>query len=200
MSGKKLKLGITGGIGSGKSTFAEYLSSKGYPVLKADDISKEILSSNESVKKRVTKEFGERSFVNGVPDKMYLAKNVFSSPEKVIVINSILHPPVLKRIEKDTDELLKTNDLVFVEAALVYEADMEEMFDYVVLITASEETRKKRKTQQDKLSEGDFDKRNLNQIPDDEKKKRADFIFENNGTIRDLYDKADLLLLMVKNL
>jgi dephospho-CoA kinase len=200
MKTKKLKVAVTGGIGSGKSAFAGFLSDKGYPVLKADDISKEILSSSESVQAKIIKSFGERSFKNGVPDKKFLADNVFSSPEKVLLINSILHPPVLKRLNKEMEELLRTGDLVFVEAALVYEADMEDMFNYVVLITADEEVRKRRKNLQDNIPESDFIKRNMNQIPDEEKKKRADFIFENNGSIAELQNKADLLLLMLKNL
>ena len=77
---------------------------------------------------------------------------------------------------------------------------MEDMFDYVVLVTADEATRKERKTVIDMVSSDDFTKRNMNQIPDEEKMKRADFIFENNGTLRDLYNKADLLLMMLINL
>jgi dephospho-CoA kinase len=197
---KKLKVGLTGSIGSGKSSFAEYLSGKGYPVLKADDISKEILSTNTNVQKRVIKAFGEKSFKNGVPDKKYLADNVFSSIDKVQLINSILHPLVLTRLEREMDEILKTNEIVFAEAALIYEADMEDMFNYVVLIAADEPVRKKRKNLQDNIPDADFVKRNMNQIPDEEKKKRADFIFENNGSIEELHNKADLLLVMLKSL
>jgi dephospho-CoA kinase len=200
MKNKKLKIAITGSIGSGKSSFAEFLSSAGYPLLKADDISKEILSSDESIRKKIIKEFGNDSFINGLPNKTFLAKKVFSDPENVVKINSILHPPVIKRINTEMEKLLKTNSMVLVEAALIYEADMEDMFDYVVLVTASEEIRQKRKTTLDKLSEDDFKKRSLNQIPDEEKKKRADFIFENNGTLDDLKKKAQLLLMLLDNI
>jgi dephospho-CoA kinase len=200
MKNKKLKIAITGSIGSGKSSFAEFLSSAGYPLLKADDISKEILSSDESIRKKIIKEFGNDSFKNGLPNKSFLAKKVFSDPENVVKINSILHPPVIKRINTEMEKLLKTNSMVLVEAALIYEADMEDMFDYVVLVTSAEEIRQKRKTTLDKLSEDDFKKRSLNQIPDEEKKKRADFIFENNGTLDDLKKKAQLLLMLLDNI
>jgi dephospho-CoA kinase len=94
-------------------------------------------------------------------------------------------------------KFLIKNNLVFVEAALIYEADMEDLFDYVVLIAADEKIRMNRK--QDTLSSEEFLKRNENQIPDEEKKKRADFIFENNGSLEDLKAKADLLILILSN-
>jgi dephospho-CoA kinase len=200
MKNKKLKIAITGSIGSGKSSFAEYLSSAGHPLLKADDISKEILASDESIRKKIIREFGDDSFKNGLPNKSFLAKKVFSDPENVVKINSILHPPVIKRINNEMEKLLETNNMVLVEAALIYEADMEELFDYVILITADEEIRQKRKTTLDNLSEEDFKNRSLNQIPDEEKKKRADFIFENNGTQDDLKKKAQLLLMLLNNI
>jgi dephospho-CoA kinase len=83
---------------------------------------------------------------------------------------------------------------VFIEAALIYEVDMEDMFDYVVLITAERDIRLKRKISSG-ITEADFCKRELNQIPEEEKKKRADFIFSNNSTKTELKMKFNLLLL-----
>ncbi len=192
MEKKKLKIGITGNIGSGKSTFADFIKQKGLTVFNADDISKNILAANENVKKRVIEIFGEASFSNGLINKEYLSDKVFSNPENVLIINSILHPLVLEKIDEIMNEELKTNDKIFVEAALIYEADMEDMFDYVILIAAKTENRFKRKST--KLNEKDFELRDSNQIPELEKKKRADFIFENNGSLQELKTKADLLL------
>jgi dephospho-CoA kinase len=192
MEKKKLKIGITGNIGSGKSTFAEFIKQKGFTVINADDISKTILATNENVKRRVVQKFGEESFSNGLINREYLSDKVFSNPENVLIINSILHPLVLEKIDEIMNEELKTNDKIFVEAALIYEADMEDMFDYVILIAANTENRFKRKST--KLNEKDFELRDSNQIPELEKKKRADFIFENNGSLQELKTKADLLL------
>jgi len=88
---------------------------------------------------------------------------------------------------------------VFVEAALIYEADMEEMFDFVVLISADEKLRMERKKSSINLSEEEFIKRDNNQIPDSEKRKRADFIFENNSNAAELKAKANLLLMMLQS-
>jgi dephospho-CoA kinase len=200
MKNKSLKIAVTGGIGSGKSTFCAHISSKGFPLLKADDISKEILSIDDEVKKKITKTFGDESYKAGKPNKIYLAEKVFSNPQNVVKINSILHPKVIKKTEELLKELSKNNKLIFVEAALIYEADMEDLFDYVVLVTADKNIRMQRKTKIDNFSEKTFIERNNNQIPDEEKKKRADFIFENNSSLEQLKSKADLLIMMLKGL
>ena len=197
---KKIKVGITGNIGSGKSSFCNFLSEKGYPVINADAVSKNILSEDGEIKKKVIKEFGEESFVNNEINKKFLAEKVFSDPVKVLKINSILHPKVKNKIESLANEYFIKYDIVFTEAALIYEADMESMFDYVVLITADYKIRKKRTTENAKLSEKDFDKRNDNQIKDEEKKKRADFVFENNLGINELRQKAGLLISILNGL
>lgn len=192
MTSKKIKIAVTGSIGSGKSAFADFIKEEGYTVIKADDISKEILASDASVKEQVIKFFGKESFNGNEINRKYLADKVFSNPENVMIINSILHPLVIRQINDLMGEELKAKDKVFVEAALIYEADMEEMFDFVVLVSADKELRYKRKS--DELSLIEFEKRDANQIPDEEKKKRADFIFLNNGTLEDLKRKARLLL------
>ncbi len=189
---KKLKIAITGSIGSGKSTFADFIREEGYPVIKADDISKEILAYDPGVKERVIQTFGKESFSGNEINKKYLAEKVFSNPQNVIIINSILHPLVIQKIGEMMAGELTKNEKVFVEAALIYEADMEKLFDYVVLVTAYKELRYKRKA--DTMAREDFDKRDSNQIPDQEKKKRADFIFENNSSKTALREKASLLL------
>ena len=187
-----MKIAITGNIGSGKSTFAQFVEEAKYPVLRADDISKKILVEDEKVKNLVIKEFGEKSFKDGKPDKTFLANEVFSKPKKLQKLESILHPRVIKSIEKSSTEILKTNKVVFVEAALIYEADIEAMFDYVVLITSNRTNRLNRKMKSG-LTEQDFTQRESNQIPEEEKKKRADFIFSNDGSIDDLKMKFKLL-------
>lgn len=189
-----MKIAITGNIGSGKSTFTGFAEEAGFPILRADDISKSILDTDEKVRAIVIKEFGDKSYQDGKPDKNFLAKVVFSDPVKLQKLVAILHPRVLKSIDKLVKELLKNNKVVFIEAALIYEADLEDMFDYVVLISAERNIRLKRKIESG-LSEEDFCKRELNQIPEEEKKKRADFVFSNNSSVDDFKMKFNLLLL-----
>lgn len=189
-----MKIAITGNIGSGKSVFSSFAEKHGFVVLKADDISKEILSNDPEVRKKIIKEFGEQSFKNNKPDVKYLAKEVFSDPVKLNKIESILHPRVIKSVNDTIKNLEKDKKVVFVEAALIYEADMEKMFDYVVLITSDRNNRLHRKLNSG-ISEEDFIKRESNQIPEEEKRKRADFIFSNDESIEELQSKFNLLLI-----
>jgi dephospho-CoA kinase len=197
---KKIKLAVTGGIGSGKSAFCGFLKSGGIPVINIDDVSKELLENDTDVIKKITHAFGAASYKNGKPDKEFLAEKVFSDSQKVLKINSILHPKVIKKVDILTVELLKSNNIVAAEAALIYEANMESHFDYVVLITADKNLRLRRKTELENYSQEQFIKRNENQIPEEEKAECADFVFENNGTLDELKNKAFLFSKIVKGL
>ena len=192
----KKRIGITGGIGSGKSLFSAAIKEKGFPVILADEIAKEILANDPGVKEQIIKEFGKEAFPGNNLDRKYLAEKVFPDPLNVEKINSIIHPPTIEKIKSlMKSELIKQN-IVFVEAALIYESELEDMFDLIVLITADDEIRKKRKIAQG-MSESDFMMRLQNQIKDEEKANLADFIFMNNGEKEDLYKKAELLLKLI---
>ncbi len=196
---KNIKVAITGGIGSGKSTFANYLALKGYIVINADDISKDILTFDESIINKVSKEFGSESYKNGKLNKKFIAAQVFSNPAKLNKLNSILHPRVLHKIDTLIEKKYKNDKFVFIEAALIYEADIEKKFDYVVLVTAEFNIRLRRSVVSGKFNEEDFINRDNNQIPQEEKEKRADFIFSNNESKKKLVKKADLLLLTLNS-
>jgi len=191
---KKLKVAITGNIGSGKSTFSKFISELGYPVLFADDISNEILDNDPEVSSRVIENFGAGAFTENKINKKYLADVVFSNPKKLKKLNSILHPIVRTKIEKLSDELLKKINIVFIEAALIYEAEIENLFNYVVLITADKNIRMERVISAKNITEEEFLKRDANQINEELKKEKADFIFSNNTTIDELKTKANLLV------
>jgi len=197
---KKIKLAVTGSIGSGKSLFCEFLKQNGISVISVDDVSKKLLESDKAMIEKIRNVFGKESYVNGKPDKKFLAGKVFSTHENVKKINSIIHPKVIQKVNILADEILKDNNIVAAEAALIYEAKMENYFDFVVLITAPEEIRMTRKISSEKYSEEQFMKRNENQIPDEEKAQAADFVFENNGSKNDLKNKALLLASILKGL
>jgi len=195
---KKIRVAITGNIGSGKSTFAKFIIELGYPVILADDISKEILANDPDVRSEIIKNFGAQSFQGKKVKLKFLADTVFSNSKKLKKINSILHPRVRKLIENLSEEYFKLKDIVFVEAALIFESKIEKMYKYVVLITAEKDLRMKRVAKTKKLSEEEFVKRENNQLDEDTKKNKADFIFSNNGSKKDLKQKVVLLIKLLE--
>lgn len=197
---KKLKIAVTGGIGTGKSTVCKILQSHGYPVLYADQISKDILATDKIIQKKIAEEFGSDSFKDGKPNTKFLSEKVFSDSQKVKKINSILHPAVINVINKKMDEGLTNSNIVFVEAALIYEANMEDLFDYVLVVSASEQVKIDRVINSRKMTREDVMKIISNQIPDDKKKSAADFVIENNGTESDLEKKVKFVLMVIQSI
>ncbi len=200
MAKKKLKIAVTGGIGSGKSEFCKMLEQNGYKVLYADIIAKEVLSNNPKVRKAIVAEFEKESFINDKPNIKFLSDKVFSDPGKVLIINSIIHPVVIKLQNERMKEILKTEDAAFVEAALIFEAGIEDEFDYLILINSSDENKIKRVLAKGKLTEEEIRKRIENQIPDEEKKEAVDFVFDNNGSLDELKQKFSIFLIILKSL
>ena len=197
---KTLKVAITGNIGSGKSSFCNFLEEENFSVIKADDISKNLLANDAKIRKEITENFGSAAYLGDKVNKQYLAEKVFSDQSSLNKINSILHPQVIKKIELQMNDVLKYSKIVFVEAALIYEANMEKLFDYVVLVSSEKELRLKRKQESEKYTGEEFNKREENQIDEDEKKKQADFIFTNNGTLQELKTKSKVLINVLNGL
>ena len=195
---RKLLIAITGSIGSGKSIFTKFLTEQGYIVLYADNISKDILAHDPDVKNQIISEFGNESFVDGKINKDFLAEKVFSNQKKLEKINSILHPRVREKIHSLANENLKKKDVVFVEAALIFESKIEKMYDLVILIKADRKIRMQRVTSGNKISEKDFNNRDKNQLDDETKAKKADIVFTNNGSKDELRQKSNLLTSILK--
>jgi dephospho-CoA kinase len=195
----ELKVAITGNIGCGKSTFSKFISELGYPVLYADDISKEILANDSEVRTQIMESFGVQSFHGKKVNHKFLADQVFSDPKKLKKINSILHPRVQKKIEELIKEFSKSSNIVFVEAALIYEAKLEKIFNFILIITADQTIRMNRFIKARHLTEKDFFERENNQIKQETKQKRADFVFTNNGSKSELKLKAGLLIKVLKS-
>lgn len=189
---KKIKIGITGNIGSGKSTVAEYYRNKGYTVLDADTIAKDMYNK-PNVKVRVIQSFGEESYIDSQPNLKYIANAVFDNEENLQILNSIIHPPMIREINRLMEKELEDSEAVFTEAALIYEAGMEDMFDFVILITADDEIKISRTMERSGLSRDEVELRLSKQISEDIKKTYADFIIENNSVKESLYQKCDFI-------
>lgn len=197
---KKIKVAITGGIGSGKSSVSDYLEKKGYAVLRADLIAKEMMAQDAEIKKLIISEFGEDSYEGERLNTKFLASNVFYNEENVLKINAIVHPPVMERINKLSNEVFKKQNIVFIETALVYEANLEDFFDYVLLVLADEKLRIDRVIKRENVTEEQIRARMQFQIPDEEKKDDADFVLDNNTTMQELENRIEFLLILIRQL
>lgn len=173
-----LKIGITGGIGSGKTTVAKVFEILGIPVYYADDEAKRIMNEDSALKKKITAVFGNESYENGKLNKPYLASVVFNDSYKLDLLNSIVHPATIKDAElwmqnKKTAYALK-------EAALLFESGAAENLDYVIGVTAPQHLRIKRVMERDGVTKDEVLKRINRQIEEDIKIKLCDFVIVND--------------------
>lgn len=174
-----LRVGLTGGIGSGKSTVAKYWAMLGIPVFTADAEAKKLLASDPEVIRRVESLFGKSAYGKSGPNRAYIAKQVFGDREKREALNAIIHPAVNRAFEA---WLCRRAALPYVvkEAAIVIEIGAAENYDAVVLVTAPELLREKRATGRGDDRE-DVRKRMKAQLTDEEKAEHADFIVVNDN-------------------
>ncbi len=185
-------IGITGGIGSGKSVISDYLSGLGENVIYSDETAREVVLPGQKGNEEVRREFGnEFFFPDGMLDRKKLAGHVFENKEKLEKLNAILHPIILDRILSETESL---SGRVFIEVPLLIQSGMHKKVDYVWLVVADKDTRIKRVKRRDGLDETLIEQRIEKQMSDGEMAKYADEIIENSGDVRDLYGKIDALL------
>ena len=197
---KKLLIGITGGIGSGKSTVSQIFEREGFNVLNADIIAKNIMQEDETIKSKIIKSFGKDSYIDGKLNTRYLAKIVFSNKVKIKKINSIVHPSMIEKINNEAVKLHEDNHLVFVEAALIFEAHMQNIFDYILMVTSNEDIRIKRLQLRDNDNIESIQKRIDSQISNKEKIGKSHFVIENNGGFEELQSKTLFFLKLFQNL
>jgi dephospho-CoA kinase len=171
---KPIRVGITGGIGSGKSLVAKIFSTLDVPVFIADFEAKRILASEEAVVSQVRKNFGEEAYRDGVPDRAFLAKAVFGDSIKRELLNSIIHPEVGKAFDRFC---VMHNQAPYVvkEAAILVETGGHELLDFLILVTAPEELRISRVVNRDGADGNAIRQRISAQLSDEEKRIHADF-------------------------
>lgn len=196
---KKLKIGITGGLGSGKTSASRFLITLGYPVFFADDIAKSLMVNDPLLVARITEEFGIESYKEGSLNTSYLGQKVFSTPELVQKLNSIVHPVVVLNSTRIMQEALVSSDIVFYEAALLMEAGMMERFDFILLITADEEIRVERGIKRGGITGDEIRRRIKSQLSEPDKIKKSHFVIENNSTLENLHTKLIQFLTLLKS-
>lgn len=166
-------VGLTGGIGSGKTTVAGFFKELGIPVYIADEAGKELMKTSASVRKQIIELLGEESYIGAVPDRKYIASQVFNSEEKLENLNQIIHPAVNEDFDKWKQG--KNAPYVIYEAAILFETGGYKKCDEVILVTAPLEKRIKRLRKRDQSTAEEIEARMSHQWTDDQKRKYADY-------------------------
>jgi dephospho-CoA kinase len=173
-----LKLGITGGIGSGKSTVTKLFEVLGIPVYYADDAAKRLMNENGLLKAAIKKKFGEDAYINDMLNRKYIADIVFTDPKKLEALNAMVHPVTLQDAEIWMNK--QNSPYAIKEAALIFESGAQEQLDYVIGVYAPAPLRILRTMQRDGVSREAVLTRMNKQIDETIKMRLCDFIITND--------------------
>jgi dephospho-CoA kinase len=173
-----LRIGLTGGIGSGKSTVAGIFEVLGIPVYYADKAAKSLMQHDELLKDEIIRLFGEESYVNGILNRAWLSQQVFGDPEKTKAINALVHPATIR----DAKNWMSMQHAPYAikEAALVFESGSEKELELVIGVSAPENLRVQRVMARDGITEDMVRQRMSKQMSEDEKISRCDFVILND--------------------
>ena len=192
-------IGLTGGIGTGKSTVSQILKDRGFSVIDLDVISHEVIEFS-SVVEKIVQNFGREVLAedeagNCTISREKLGKIIFADKEKRLALNSIMHPEILKVMHKKILECKsEKNKIIFVEVQLLFEVQWEKEFDYILLVAAKRDMQVRRVLERDKRSEEEAWNIINSQMSLDEKREKSDFVIENDGNMDDLNKKVDKFL------
>ncbi len=197
---KQIKLiGVTGGMGSGQSTVADFFRKWGAKIISADKIAHQVVNKNAEVRNDIKRLFGKKVYHrNGRLNRKLLGSIVFADESKVEKLNQIVHPRMVEQIVNEIESARDTRKFPFVviDAALIFEIQLENIFDEIVVVSSKISNRVNRVKERDGLEEHEIQNRIRKQIPLEEKVKWADHVIHNNGTLeqletrtRKIYDK-----------
>lgn len=171
------KVGVTGGIGSGKSVVCNMLCERGVEVYNCDIRAKELMSADEVIAKQLVERFGPETFVNGELNRAYLAERVFGNAEELAALNAIVHPRVIEDFEQWAQR--QQGEYVVIESAILFESGIDSKVDVTVAVMAPESLRLERTMQRDGVSREQVEERMRNQLSDDERCSRSKYAIVN---------------------
>lgn len=173
-----LKIGLTGGIGSGKSTVAKVFEVLGIPVYYADDAAKRLMQEDEQLKQQLIAAFGPETYIHGKLNREHLASIVFKQKEQLELLNSLVHPATIA--DANRWFALQSAPYVIKEAALLFESGTAEGLDYIIGVTAPETIRIKRVMNRDGVSAEEVKRRMKNQVNEELKMRLCNYVIRNN--------------------
>ena len=173
-----LRVGLTGGIGSGKSTVAQIFEVLGIPVYYADIEAKKLMNENAELRSAIIKNFGKEAYSKDTLNRKHIASIVFSDPVKLELLNSIVHPAT----KKDGDDWMRRQTTAFAihEAALIFEAKVSDRLDHVIGVSSPQELRIKRAMERDSVTREEILKRMTKQLDEEIKMSQCDFVVIND--------------------
>lgn len=171
------KVGVTGGIGSGKSVVCRMLLERGAQVYNSDLRAKELMASDDAIRRELTERFGAEVFAGGVLNRQYLAERVFTDERELAALNAIVHPRVLCDFEQWAEQ--QESEYVVIESAILFESGIDKIVDSVVAVMAPEDLRIERTIERDGLSREQVEERMRNQLSDDERCSRSKYAIVN---------------------
>lgn len=186
-------IGITGGIGSGKSTVSKLIEEAGYPVYYSDVRAKTIVNDNHQLQEKIKELLGEQSYdENGLYDRKYVSEIVFEDEELLLKLNSLIHPAV--KIDFENWVTQQTTPFAFKETALLFELKLNKSCYKSLLVTADDNCRLKRVMDRDDKTYREVESIMLKQMPEKDKVKLADFIIYNNDGLEELEEETRKVL------
>ena len=192
-----LRIGLTGGIGSGKSTASQHFESLGAYVMNADIEAKNLIDTKETVQHELISEFGT-DIIDGTGkvNKQKLARVAFQDEDNLYRLNSVVHPYIYDLIDQKFNQVLNVgkHGLFIVDGALIFESGYDAHLDYVIVVTAQLKNRMERALVRQTLSREEIIKRIEYQWPEEEKVNLADFVIHNDGTEDELKHNVDSLI------
>ena len=191
-----MNIGITGSIACGKSTVSDYLIDKGYTIIDADKLGHVALTSDD-VKRKLSEKFGDEILENNEISREKLGKLVFGNDDNLKILNSIIHPKIKELILKLQEEH-KDEDLVFLDIALLYEANFVDLVEKVVVVYVDEDVQLERLMMRNSLPKEEAIKRIESQMSPTEKASLGDFVINNSYSKEDTFQQIDEILEKLK--
>lgn len=185
-------LGLTGGIGTGKSTVANIFRQKGIHIICADEIAKEIIN-HKKIQSQILEVFGNLVFTGDKLDRKKMREQIFKDTGSVRRLNDITHPAIIDKIQKEIRKKIR-NKILIVDIPLLFEGNYEFLVDKILLISSSREIQIERTAKRDSVSEENVLNIINNQMSLEDKKRRSHYIIENNGTLEELIKKVEKLI------
>lgn len=192
-----MRIGLTGGIATGKSTVSKMLAAQGVRIVDADVIARDVMNPGQPLLAAVAEQFGPEFLLpEGGLDRRRMAEHIFNRPEERQALNAIVHPAIRAEIRRQVEaaEAADPTGIVAADIPLLYESGLEELYEQIVVVYVPRAVQLERLTSRDGLAPEQAESRLNAQLDIEEKKRRADFVIDNSGTLEETRRQVEALL------